>query len=95
MSLNSQRQLARMLGYKLTDNPDESELREIAIENVGHLASELVIEALANDDVTSALAASEFIAERLNEWDQLLPKETQQIISAAAQSEIMIRVPGE
>ena len=94
MSPNSQRQLARMLGYELTDNPDKSELREAAIENASRLASELVIEALVNDDVTSALAASKFIAERLNEWNQLLPKETQQTIAAAAQNEITMRVPG-
>ena len=95
MSRNSQRQLARMLGYELSDNPDEPELREAAIQKANHLALELVIEALANDDVTSAIAAGEFIAERLSEWNQLLPTKTQQIIATAAQNEIMLRVPDE
>ena len=89
----TQRRLARLLGYGPHEILTDGDLRLAADRERTRLAAELVREALASDDVTSAQGARLFVEERLAEWSDLLPGDTRQAIAQAANEEIQRRAP--
>ncbi len=89
----AQRRLARLLGYGPQGVPTDSELRHAAGRESSRLAAELVREALASDDVTSAQGARSFVDERLAEWGDLLTDDISRAIAHSAIEEIDQRAP--
>ena len=89
----AQRRLARLLGHGPHEIPSDDNLRLIAAREPARLAVELVREALASDDVTSAEGARLFVEERLAEWSDLLTDDTRRAIGDAATEEIQRRAP--
>ena len=89
----TQRRLARMLGHGPQETPTTDTLGIEAVRDRIRLAAELVREALASDDVTSADGARLFVEERLAEWSDLLADDTRRAIGQAAGEEIQRRAP--
>ena len=89
----AQRRLARLLGYGPQETLTSDELGHAADRERIRLATELVREALASDDVTSADAARLFVEERLAEWSDLLADDTRRAIGQTANEEIQRRAP--
>ena len=95
MSSAEGRRLSRLLG----DPPGAPGLEAAGLvarvrANPAAVADGLVAEALASDDVTSAVAALAFIEERLSELAALLPPDLRAAIGRQAEAGVRRRVPG-
>ncbi|HEY8172912.1 MAG TPA: hypothetical protein VIH21_07475 [Dehalococcoidia bacterium] len=86
------RQLARLVGYDVfTDHfgpidaadPDAAALRALIDERCDYIATVLVEEAAASDDVTSPESAQAYVDDRLRMLEPVLTKEQAEALLAA------------
>ena len=87
------RHLARLLEVSPDGADAAATLARAAAAAPDRVAARLVDEAFANDDVTGALAAQTFVAERLSEWADLLDPDLRRRIASLAAEVIARRAP--
>ena len=85
--------LLRLLGLPPTASLPDAELDAAAAAQAERVATGLVDEAFANDDVTDGAGARVFVAERLAECAGLLGLPTRTRIGALADAVIADRAP--
>lgn len=94
----ARRHLERLLGPAPAESPAEGLSQDALTDRVladpERIASGLVDEALASDDVMSAGEARAFVDERLAEWGDLLEKMLLQRLASLASAEVERRAPG-